>query len=109
MFIDISDGEIKTPKLDCAVKGPYRVFGQDQHTVVFHCKGLAQGITADRVARASRPAGVPSISPDSASAMKIKNKNLGGTTWLFHGILDHNFKDDGQLEFLLNLGDNYEV
>lgn len=62
----------------------------------------AEKKTRDRVALAPRPAGVTPIPPESSSAIDIQNKNLKGTLWLLHEILDNYLRDDGHLELLLN-------
>lgn len=73
MFIDVSDGVTKTPKLGRAVKSPYRVLGQNQQTIIIQCKEVVEVITAAKVALAPQPAGVAPISSNSASVMDVKN------------------------------------
>lgn len=84
MFIDVLDCVTIAPKLKHPVEGPYRVLGQDQHTVLIQCKELVFRNTADRVVLAPRPTGVPSIPPESASKINIQDSNLEGTQWLLH-------------------------
>lgn len=109
MVIDVLDSVTKTPKLIHAVKRSYQMLEQVQHTVVIKHKKLVERITAYRAAPVSLLAGVPSIPPDSASAMDVQDKNLEGTFWLFHGILDYYLNDDGLLEILLSWKMNYEA
>lgn len=94
LFIDVSDGAIKTKKWEYAVKGPYRLLGQDHHTVVIQRKKLVESTIADRVALA------PRLPLESALAIHILNKSLEWISWFFHWILTHYRKDDSPLEAL---------
>lgn len=71
VFIVGSVGFTMTLKLGHAVKKPYWVLEQDQHTVVIQRKELVKWDTADRVALASLPTEVLPIPPEKASAVKI--------------------------------------
>lgn len=101
MFIEVSDGVAKTPKVGHTVKGLYSVLRQDQQSVTIQYEELDKTITADRVALASRQTGVPPIPQVSASSVDSQDKNMERTPWLLHGILDHYLNHGGQLEFLL--------
>lgn len=79
VFDDVSDCVTKTSKIKHAVKGSYRVLGQDRHTVVIQQKELFESITANRIALTPWPAGMTPISLDSTSTMVIQDKNLKGT------------------------------
>lgn len=41
--------------------------------------------------------------------MVIHDKNLEEIYWLFHSIFDHYFKNEDQIEFLLNWGPKYDA
>lgn len=109
VFVDKPDGVVKAQKLKHAVKGRYRVLMQNQHTVVIHLKELNEKKKAERVARSPRPASVQPTPSDLASAMNVRKKSFEKILWLLHVILDHYFKHDGQLEYLLNWGSNYKT
>lgn len=88
VFVDISDCIAKTLTLVKEVKVPYRVLKQVQHSAMNQQTKLVARITADRVAMALRPTGVPPIPLDTASAMNIQKKILEKSTWLLQDILD---------------------
>lgn len=77
--------------------------GLDHHTVVVLCKQLVEQTTANMVALASRPAGVSTITLESASVAHIQNINLEKPPWIYE-ILDFFLKDEGRLEFILRWG-----
>lgn len=89
-------------KLEHAVWRPYRVFRQGQHTVTIPRKHRNKRTTADRSALAPLAAGMLPIPPESASAGETLDKSLKGTLWLFHEILEHYMKADGQFKFLFS-------
>lgn len=107
-FIDVSDGLIEIPKHGHTMGAPDQLLGQDQHTVVIQRKKLVEWIIVVWVAATAWPTDVPPISPDSASALGIGDKNLKGTPWLFHRILGHYLNNDGHLEHLPKWGFDYE-
>lgn len=107
--MDALDGFTKTSKLGHAVDERYRALGQDQHVMVIQHRELVERITADSVALASWPVGVPPILPESVLAIDIRNTNLKKTPWFLLGILYHGLNDDGQPNFLSNWGPNYEA
>lgn len=65
-----------------------------------HSVELIEKIAAGRIALTSRSTGVPSIQPESDSAMDFQDRNLDAAPCLFHGIMDLYSKVDGQLESL---------
>lgn len=99
VYIDVSDGVTKTPKLGHAGQAPYRVLVQVKHTVVIHRKELAERITDDGVALTSGTTFMPPMPPESASVVDVKYRNLEGTHWLSYEILEPYLNDDGQREF----------
>lgn len=100
-FIDILDDGKKAPKLENAFKEPYETLWQDQHTVVTQQTQLLKKLTAKMVAIALWTAGLSLILPESTSAVNIKDMNVKRTPRLFIDVLNHYFKDDSKLEFLL--------
>lgn len=76
VFTEALNNVSKTLKVRLAVKEPFRVLGWDQYTAVILCRKLVERPTADRIARAPWPAGVPVILAESASEMELWNKNL---------------------------------
>lgn len=108
LLIDVLDRVNKTPKLEHAIQGRYRVLGQDQRPMVIQRKWLAQRITAKSVALASRPNGLLPTPPEPAAAINIQAMNLKQTPWLILVAMDHVLKDGVQLEFVLNWEPNYD-
>lgn len=107
MFIDVSDSVTKRQKVKHAVEGPFRVLGQEQHTVAIQHKDLDENFTADRVSVAPSLAGVRSKPQKSASTMGSQNKNFEWKLWFLHGILDCYLKENVHPEFLLNWNPSY--
>lgn len=71
MFIDILDGGTYTLTIGHAVKGPYEVLGEVQHTLIIQQKNLVKWITVYRPAIMPQE---PSVSV-SASAETLKSRN----------------------------------
>lgn len=100
VYTDVLEGFTKRQSFGHRIEGPSCVMEQNQHTLVIHCKVLAEYITAGRNKRDSWPANVPLKVPKLDTEMHLQGKHFAGTIWWFHWILIFYFRDDGRLVFL---------
>lgn len=66
-------------------------------------------IDADKFAPARQPNNVCPIQPELSTEANGRGKKLEGAPWLPNVSLDLYLREEGQLEFLLSWGLNYEA
>ena len=98
VYIDPTNGMLKTGKLESPALGPVRVLKTDEWTVLIQRNQDIERINADRITYAPPPENMP---PTESFAL-ISNdigKNTEGPTYVVDRLLEHRVTPDGTMEF----------
>ena len=98
VYMDPTDGQLKTGKLRSPAIGPYRVLRKDDRTYAIDRDGAIGRVNADRVTYAPPPDN-PKARQETTTEQHHNVKNTEGTKYSVDGILGHRKDVGGSLEF----------